>query len=91
MWLQQRLGVVASFVREIDGHPVAGISGVKIAFADGDLEILRSGQVAQITQVGAPNSSVLLPQRSDQDCLVEDMRFLGEDEVYGSVLKGFIR
>lgn len=91
MWLGQRLGVEAVFVREIDGRPVAGISGVKLAFADGELEIIRTGQVAQIKQVGAPNSSVLLPQRSDQDCLVEDMRFLGEDEVYGSVLKGFIK
>lgn len=91
MWLQQRLGVPAMFEREVDGRMVSGISGVKLAFADGQLEIIRVDQVAQIQQTGAPNSSVLLPQRSDQDCLVEDMRFLGEDEVYGSVLKGFLR
>lgn len=90
MWLQQRLGVVAEYQREIDNEPVSGISGVKLTFADGELQILRSDQVAHIQQVGAPDSSVLLPQRSDQDCLVEDMRFLGEDEVYGSVLRGFL-
>jgi hypothetical protein len=46
--------------------------------------------VAEINQTGAPHSSVLLPRRSNQDCLVEDMRFLGEDEVFGDVLtKGF--
>lgn len=90
MWLQQRLGVAAKFQRELDGKTISGISGVTLSFDDGTLEILRAGQVAQIKQVGAPESSVLLPQRSDQDCLVEDMRFLGEDEVYGSVLKGFL-
>ncbi|MFM1950715.1 MAG: hypothetical protein RL418_402, partial [Actinomycetota bacterium] len=47
---------------------------------------------ASIDQVGAPHSSVLLPRRSNQDCLVEDMRFLGEDEVFGRVLTmGFAR
>lgn len=90
MWLEQRLGVAAKFERELDGKTISGISGVTLRFDDGTLEVLRAGQVAQIKQVGAPESSVLLPQRSDQDCLVEDMRFLGEDEVYGSVLKGFL-
>jgi glucose-6-phosphate dehydrogenase assembly protein OpcA len=90
MWLQQRLGKSAIFERGLNGSSVTGISGVRVEFEDGDLEIIRVDQVAQIRQVGAPDSSVLLPRRSDQDCLVEDMRFLGEDEVYGSVLRGFL-
>lgn len=90
MWLQQRLGVTAKFERNLDGRAIEGIGGVRVEFDSGSLEIIRHDQVAAITQVSAPNSSVLLPRRSDQDCLVEDMRFLGEDEVYGSVLKGFL-
>lgn len=90
MWLQQRLGVKAEFERTLNGSEVEGISGVRVAFDSGLLEVIRLDQVAQISQVGAPDSSVLLARRSDQDCLVEDMRFLGEDEVYGSVLKGFL-
>ena len=90
MWLQQRLGVKADFERTLDGSEVEGIGGVRITFDSGALEVIRVDQIAQISQVGAPDSSVLLPRRSDQDCLVEDMRFLGEDEVYGSVLKGFL-
>ena len=90
MWLQQRLGVKATFERTLEGSEVEGISGVCVSFDSGSLKLIRVDQVAQITQVGAPDSSVLLPRRSDQDCLVEDMRFLGEDEVYGSVLKGFL-
>lgn len=90
MWLEQRLGVKAMFERTLNGSEVEGISGVRVAFDSGSLEVIRLEQVAQISQVGAPDSSILLPRRSDQDCLVEDMRFLGEDEVYGSVLKGFL-
>lgn len=90
MWLEQRLGVTASFERTLAGSEVEGIGGVRVTFDSGSLELIREGQVAQISQVGAPDSSVLLPPRSDQDCLVEDMRFLGEDEVYGSVLRGFL-
>lgn len=90
MWLQQRLGVNATFERTLDGKEVEGISGIRVGFEAGSLEVIRHDQIAHITQVGAPDSSILLPRRSDQDCLVEDMRFLGEDEVYGSVLKGFL-
>ncbi len=90
MWLEQRLGVKTKFERTLHGSEVEGISGVRVTFDSGSLEVIRLDQVAQISQIGAPDSSVLLPRRSDQDCLVEDMRFLGEDEVYGSVLKGFL-
>lgn len=90
MWLGQRLGVRAQKKTEFQGAPVQGIFGVEVEFADGQLSIHRTDQVASIRQTGAPDSSVLLPRRSDQDCLVEDMRYLGEDEVFGDVLKGFL-
>jgi len=57
-----------------------------VSFEVGALSVIRDGDVAVIRQIGSPDSSVLLPKRSDQDCLSEDMRFLGEDEVYGEVL-----
>jgi glucose-6-phosphate dehydrogenase assembly protein OpcA len=89
-WLELKLGTPVSLQRKLDGENVEGIAGVRIHFAEGGLEIIRHGEVADIHQVDAPNSSVLLPRRSNQDCLVEDMRFLGEDEVFGQVLtKGF--
>jgi glucose-6-phosphate dehydrogenase assembly protein OpcA len=90
-WLELKLGVKASFERELDGNPVEGIAGVRVEFADGQLQVIRQDQVAEIHQVGAPVSSVLLPRRSDQDCLVEDMRFLGEDEVYGEVIRSILK
>ena len=89
-WLELRLGVKVSLSEKLEGHEALGIAGVRVQFEQGALEIIRHGEVAQIKQIDAPDSSVLLPRRSDQDCLVEDMRFLGEDEVYGEVLrKGF--
>lgn len=87
-WLALRLGVSATITNEIEGSAIQGIAGVRIGFADGELEIVRSDEIAAIRQTGLPDSSVLLPKRSDQDCLIEDMRFLGEDEIYGEVLKG---
>lgn len=91
-WLELRLSVAVSIEHKLNGENVEGIAGVRIHFTDGDLVIIRHGEVAEIEQTGAPHASVLLPRRSNQDCLVEDMRFLGEDEVFGEVLtKGFGR
>ena len=87
-WLALRLGVSATITNEIEGASIQGSAGVRIGFVDGALEIVRDDEIATIKQTGLPDSSVLLPKRTDQDCLIEDMRFLGEDEIYGEVLKG---
>ncbi|PWL20373.1 MAG: OpcA protein [Candidatus Aquiluna sp. XM-24bin5] len=87
-WLGQSLNAKTEVTEALDGKTVQGIAGVIVKFDSGELRILRSGQVALISQPDAPESSVLLPQRSDMDCLVEDMRYLGEDSVYGKVLTG---
>lgn len=87
-WLGQSLNAKTEVTEALDGKVVQGIGGVVVRFEEGQLSILRSGQVAVISQPDAPESSVLLPQRSDMDCLVEDMRYLGEDSIYGQVLTG---
>jgi hypothetical protein len=66
---------------------VLGIRGVRISFEDGELQILRDGDVARLSQPGLPESTVFLPARTDLDCLVEDMRFLGEDTEYAQILR----
>lgn len=86
MWLRLRLKCEVGIEHKLNGESVQGIAGVKIQFTDGELQIIRHDEVAEIDQTGAPHSSVLLPRRSNQDCLVEDMRFLGEDEIFGQVL-----
>ena len=87
-WLGQSVNAKTDLTEALDGKTVQGIAGVVISFDSGELSVLRSGQVALISQPEAPDSSVLLPQRSEIDCLVEDMRYLGEDIVYGKVLSG---
>jgi len=86
-WLSMQLGVDTKIIHELSGIAIEGIAGVEISFDQGELAIIRTGDVASIGQTGSPDSSALLPKRSDQDCLMEDMRFLGEDEVYGAVLR----
>jgi len=86
-WLSMGLGVASEIVHKLSGIEIEGIAGVEISFDKGEIAIIRSGDVANISQTGSPDSSILLPRRSDLDCLMEDMRFLGEDEVYGAVLK----
>ena len=86
-WLSMGLGVESEIVHELSAMEIEGIAGVEISFDKGELAVIRSGDVANISQTGLPDSSVLLPRRSDQDCLMEDMRFLGEDEVYCAVLR----
>ena len=90
-WLELRLQAPSAITTELEGADIEGIVGVRIQFQDGHLEIIRADEVANIKQTGFPDSSVLLPKRSDQDCLIEDMRFLGEDEIYGEVLMGGLR
>ena len=87
-WLALRLSAPVRITNEIEGTAIQGIAGVRIGFEVGELEMVRSEEIAAIKQTGLPDSSVLLPKRSDQDCLIEDMRFLGEDEIYGEVLVG---
>ncbi len=88
-WLEMNLNAESQLISSVAGQDLQGITGVTITFNDGSLSILREGTIAKITQTGKPNTQVLLPKRSDQDCLIEDMRFLGEDEVYGEVLHHF--
>jgi len=85
-WLALKLGVDVQVLPDMDSEAVEGIAGVRIFFDEEVLSVIRTGGSATITQTGFPQSSVLLPKRSDQDCLIEDMRFLGEDAVYGEVL-----
>lgn len=86
-WLTLKLSVPAELVHTFDSIEIDGILGVEICFEGQSLSIFRTDDVAKISETGSPDSSVLLPRRSDQDCLIEDMRFLGEDEVYGEVLQ----
>lgn len=86
-WLRLKLDVPTEVVTELEGKALAGVKGVIIRFEDGELKISRAQNVASISQPDSPDSTIFLPQRSDMDCLVEDLRFLGEDSSYAEVLR----
>lgn len=86
-WLASNLGAAVSYLHELDGAPISGIRGVNLKFKDAEVSIERDSAIAQIRQTGKPDGSVLLPPRTTHDCLVEDLRFLGEDLAYAQVLK----
>ncbi len=86
-WLELKLPAKVEIVEKIGDAEVSGVAGVEIEFDNSRLRIIRNGQVAVIEQTGLPTTSVLLPPRSDLDCLIEDLRFLGEDTEYAEVLR----
>jgi glucose-6-phosphate dehydrogenase assembly protein OpcA len=89
-WLGLRLKVPVTLKEdELSPDSDQAIEGIVIAFDDGSLQIRRQKELARISQPSTPDSTVLLPQRSDLDCLVEDLRFLGEDLSYAQVLEEF--
>lgn len=86
-WLHTRLQAPVEMLRKIGDKKVLGISGVRITHTEGELSMVRNGDLAKITQTGYPDASVLLPRRSIEDCLIEEMRFLGSDPTYQEVLQ----
>ena len=83
-WLGSKLGV--SVHRSTSDGP--GITGVRLSTSAGDVDIARGdGRVASIALPGAPQRSVALPRRPLTELLVEELRRLDADEVYGEVLQ----
>jgi glucose-6-phosphate dehydrogenase assembly protein OpcA len=84
-WLQRALNAHVTIV----AHPAGtGIRGVRLSRASGDIRLIRPGSaVAELTQPGQPPQRISLPRRSLQDCLVEELRRLDPDEVFGETVR----
>jgi glucose-6-phosphate dehydrogenase assembly protein OpcA len=90
-WLEIQLKVKVNVIRSERGKAVAGIKGVKLHRASGDIEIVRNvPDVATLIQPTQPTREISLPRRSLRDCLSEDLRRLDPDDLFGKVItKGF--
>ena len=90
-WLELQLKVKVNIIRSERGKAVAGIKGVKLHRASGDIEIVRNvPDVATLIQPTQPTREISLPRRSLRDCLSEDLRRLDPDDLFGKVItKGF--
>jgi glucose-6-phosphate dehydrogenase assembly protein OpcA len=91
-WLSQQLDAPVTCVDLAPGASVAwGIHAVTLSLEDGEAAIRRThGAFARIEQPDHPALEVPLPRRSLPDCLIEDLRILGVDELFEQVMtRGF--
>jgi len=90
-WLEMKLKVEVKLIRTVRGKAVAGIKGVKLIRKSGDVEIVRNiPDVATLIQPSQPTRDISLPRRSVRDCLIEDLRRLDSDDIFGKLItKGF--
>ncbi len=83
-WLGLQLDVPVS--HEVSDHG-SGIHAVRLVRRSGIIELHRPhGSVARLTQPGKPTHDISLPRRNLRDCLAEELRFLGADDLYGEVI-----
>lgn len=90
-WIEIKLSIPTTLANSQGGRELTGVEGLTISFGSENLSISRKAQEGHISQPDSPFSSVYLPQRSDLDCLVEDLRFLGEDDGYAEVLRSITK
>ena len=82
-WLSHCLGV--PFDRDDSGGP--GITEVRFATSEGDIVLARpDGRTATLTKSGQPDRRVALHRRDPAELLIEELRRLNPDEVYGETL-----
>jgi glucose-6-phosphate dehydrogenase assembly protein OpcA len=84
-WLQRSLNARVTIV----AHPAGtGIRGVRLSRSSGDIRLFRPGSaVAELTQPGQPAQRISLQRRSLEDCLIEELRRLDPDEVFGETVR----
>jgi glucose-6-phosphate dehydrogenase assembly protein OpcA len=83
-WLGERLQCPAELVRVEDAE---AITKVTLERQSGPIVLDRpDGRVVTISQPGKPDRRVALPLRTLSEALIEELRRLDPDEVYGEVL-----
>lgn len=84
-WLAEALRCPVD-VERVPGAPA--ITQVKLQRASGDIVLDRpDGKTAALRQPDQPEHRIALPIRQLRECLVEELRRLDADEVYGEVLQ----
>jgi glucose-6-phosphate dehydrogenase assembly protein OpcA len=85
-WLAEYLKVP---VKRIKSSSAQGIISVTLERRSGSVELTRpDGRVGTLTQPGQPTRRISLQRRTNEDCLIEELRRLDPDEVYEASLLG---
>ena len=86
-WLGLQLGARVDYELSDQSTGSSGIHAVRLHRSSGTVDLERTEpNVALLSQPGQPTHHVSLPRRSLRDCLAEELRRLGPDELYGTVL-----
>lgn len=87
-WLGLQLEVPVSHEVSTRATGSSGIHAVRMVRRSGIIELDRpEGNIATLVQPGKPTHDVSLPRRSLRDCLAEELRRLGADDLYGDVIR----
>lgn len=87
-WLSDKLGVDVD--RKASHGP--GITATHLELDHGEIAITRpDGRVATLSRPGQPDREVGLHRRSTAELLVEELRWLDTDEVYGETIASAAR
>ena len=86
-WLELKLQVPVTMHRTERVAGVHGLQSVKLHRTSGDVEIVRtSADAANLVQAGQPSREITLARRNLRDCLIEDLRRLDSDVLFGEVI-----
>ena len=86
-WLELKLQVPVTMHRTERVAGVHGLQSVKLHRTSGVVEIVRtSADVATLVQPGQPTREITLARRNLRDCLIEDLRRLDSDDLFGEVI-----
>lgn len=84
-WLSGRLAAPATLTNSRG----PGITEAQVVTREGPVRLVRlDGRLATLSRPGHDDRTLPLPQRSLADLLAEELRRLGDDEVYGEALAG---
>ncbi|MFT4122548.1 MAG: glucose-6-phosphate dehydrogenase assembly protein OpcA [Microbacteriaceae bacterium] len=87
-WLRRQLDCELVLRTSTTGHPSGGIHGVVLHRASGTVRLERNlPPIAVLEQPGQPRHDISLPRRSLRDCLAEELRSLGPDDLFGEVIR----
>ncbi|TNC23033.1 glucose-6-phosphate dehydrogenase assembly protein OpcA [Amycolatopsis alkalitolerans] len=85
-WLAEYLKIP---VKRIKTGSAQGIVSVSLERRSGTVELTRpDGKVGTLSQPGQPTRRIALHRRNTKDCLIEELRRLGPDEIYEAALHG---
>lgn len=87
-WLEIALGAPTSLELRNDCVRPDGLHSVTLTLPHGDavIEAISSSR-AVLRQPDQPDHEISLPTRTESECLVEELRGLDEDKMYGRVLR----